>query len=69
MMKRRSKTFFRTFYITLVILMCLSFGWIGISSAYENTVQTAFGEYKKAIEISRDKIRILDFEIEIKPLL
>ena len=46
--------------------MCLSFGWLGISSAYENTVQVAFGEYKKAIEITREKIRILDFEIILK---
>ncbi len=64
-MKRRTKTYFRTLYITLVIMLCLSLGWIGVSTAYENTVQVAFGEYKKAFEITREKIRILDFEIEI----
>lgn len=64
-MKKQTKTYFRTLYITLVIMLCLSLGWIGVSTAYENTVQVAFGEYKKAIEITREKIRILDFEIEI----
>ena len=64
-MKRQTKTYFRTLYLTLVIMICLCFGWIGISSAYENTVQVAYGEYKSAIEITQEKIRILDFEIEI----
>ena len=63
-MQRQTSTYFRTFYITLVIILCLSIGWIGISSAYENIVRTAFGEYKKAIEINRDTIRILDFVIK-----
>lgn len=44
--------------------MCLCLGWIGISTAYENTVKTAYGEYKHAIEITDDTIRILDFEIK-----
>ncbi|MEE1053484.1 MAG: hypothetical protein U0L33_04005 [Acutalibacteraceae bacterium] len=46
--------------------MCIVFGWLGIAEAYENTVQTAFGEYKKAVEITNNKIRILDFEINKK---
>lgn len=65
-MKRQTKTYFRTLYITLVVVMCLSLGWIGISMAYENTVQVAFGEYRQAIEISDEQIRILDFVIEEK---
>lgn len=68
-MKKHTKTYFRTLYLTLVVIMCLMFGWVGVSAAYENTVQVAYGEYKSAIEITREKIRILDFEIEINPLL
>ena len=45
-------------------MLCLSLGWIGISTAYENTVQIAFGEYRQAIEISDEQIRILDFVIK-----
>lgn len=44
--------------------MCLTFGWLGIATAYENTVRIAFGEYRSAIEISEDTIRILDFVIK-----
>ena len=39
--------------------MCLVFGWLGIATAYENTVQVAYGEYKSAIEITDEQIRIL----------
>ncbi len=63
-MKRQTKTYFKTLYITLVIMLCLCLGWIGISQAYENTVQIAYGEYKKAIEINENTIRILDFVIK-----
>lgn len=65
-MKRQTKTYFRSLYLTLVIMMCLAFGWVGVSAAYENTVQIAYGEYKSAIEITREKIRVLDFEITLK---
>ena len=68
-MKKHTKTYFRTLYLTLVVIMCLMFGWVGVSAAYENTVQVAYGEYKSAIEITTEKVRILDFEIEINPLL
>lgn len=44
--------------------MCLVFGWLGIAAAYENTVQVAFGEYRQAIEITDENIRILDFVIK-----
>lgn len=62
-MKRQTKIFFRTFYISFIVIMCLTFGWLGVSTAYENTVQIAYGEYKRAIEITDEEIRILDFVI------
>ena len=63
-MKKETKLYFRTLYIAFIIIMCLCLGWVGISTAYENTVKTAYGEYKHAIEITDDTIRILDFEIK-----
>ena len=63
-MKRQTKTYFRTLHISLVIIMCISLGWIGVSAAWENMVQIAFGEYKTAIEINHNTIRILDFIIK-----
>ena len=65
-MKKRTKTYFRTFFISSVIILCLVFGVYGIAVAYENTVQIAFGEYKKAIEFSDGTFRILDFVFEGK---
>ncbi len=65
-MKKQTKTYFRTVYISSVIILCLLLGWIGIAAAYENTVQTAFGEYKKAIEFSDGTFRILDFVFVIQ---
>lgn len=46
--------------------MCLVFGWLGIAAAYENTVQVAFGEYRQAIEITDEQVRILDFVIGLQ---
>lgn len=63
-MKKQKKTYFRTFYISFIIIMCLVFGWLGISLSYENTVQIAFGEYKNAVEINENGFRILDFSVE-----
>ena len=64
-MKKTTRTFLRSFYLSLVIIMCLAFGWLGISTAYENTKAIGFGEYKKAGEFSDGNLRILDFTIEI----
>lgn len=42
----------------------MSFGTLGICKAYESIRFIGFGEYKNAIEISKEKIKILDFEIK-----
>ena len=65
-MKRNTKVYFRTFYLSSVLILCLIFGFMGVALAYENTVQTAFGEYKKAIEFSDGSIRIFDLVINLK---
>lgn len=64
-MKRNTKIYLRSFYLSLVIIFCLLIGWIGISTAYKNTLRLGWGQEKKAIEITDDYIRILDFTIEI----
>ncbi len=56
--------FFRAFALTLTITVCILIAVIGISKAYESTVQIAFGEYKKAFGVTSEGLRILDFEIE-----
>ncbi len=60
---QKNSVFLRTVYITTTILLCLIFGVYGVFSAYKNIRQIAFGEYRSPIEITREGIKILDFEI------
>ncbi len=62
-MKEKTKVFFRTFFIGTVVSMSIIFGGLSVAKAYENIRQIGFGEYKKAVEITEDSIRILDFTI------
>ncbi len=64
MKKKDIKRFLRTFYLSSVLLLCLILGITGIFLAYENTMITGFGEYKKAVEISDGFLRILDFTLD-----
>ncbi len=57
------KVYMRSFYISCILILCLSIGLVGIGKAYENTVKTGFGQEKSAIEIDDGTLRILDFEI------
>lgn len=45
-----------------MILLCIFFGIYGVCRAYEKIRKTGFGEYRKAVEIEEDGIKILDFE-------
>ena len=62
---KKMKAFFKSFYISAVILLCLFIGFCGTARVYENARLIGFGEYKKAVEFDGDTLRILDFEIEI----
>lgn len=59
------KTFFKSFYISAVILLCFFIGIYGTAKVYENARLIGFGEYKKAVEFDGGTLRILDFEIEL----
>ncbi len=64
-MKKQSRSFFRAASLSAVILLCIGFGVYGMIRAYENTRRIGFGEYKKAVEITDNSVRIFDFEWEI----
>lgn len=64
-MKRSLKSFFRSFYITFIILLCITLGSIGIIKSYEAIRLTSFGEYKSFFEKEDDYIRIFDFTFKI----
>ena len=56
--------FLRTIYMTSVILLCLFLGFYGIFKAYENIRLVAFGEYRNAVEITEEEVKLLDYEIK-----
>lgn len=60
---QNSKVFLRTVYITSVILLCLFLGFYGVFKAYENIRLTAFGEYRNAVQITGEEIKLFDFII------
>lgn len=60
-MKRSTKLFFRSFYISSVVVFCLLLGIFGMTKAYEGIRLVGFGEYRNAIEIENGNIKIFDF--------
>lgn len=65
-MIRKIKDFLSSFVLTLTVVSCFAFGFLGVAKAYENTVYTAFGTQKSAIALTDDGIRILDIKIKLK---
>ncbi len=62
---KKKRIFFRSFYLTLTVLICFIIGIYGIGKAYENTVNTAYGKEKSALAFEDGKIKILDFTITL----
>lgn len=60
-MKRSTKLFFKSFYISSVVVFCMLLGIFGITKAYEGIRLVGFGEYRNAIEIENGNIKIFDF--------
>ena len=63
-MKRSTKIFFRSFYISGIVAFCLLIGILGITKAYEGIRLIGFGEYRSAIEIDKGGIKIFDFTLK-----
>ena len=62
-MKKRTRLFFRSFFLSAVIMFCIFFGFLGMAKAYENIRLIGFGEYRSAIEVKDGVLKIFDFEI------
>jgi len=63
MRKNKIKVFLRTMVIATVVIICFIFAFLSICKIYENIRYIGYGEYKNAIEITEENIRILDFTI------
>ena len=62
---RSVKLFFRSAIITAVVLSCIAAVFLGICKSYEAIRQVSFGQERKAVEITDEGVRILDFTIKI----
>lgn len=63
-MKRQIKIFFRSFFVSSIIVFNIIFAFLSISKAYENIRLIGFGEYRKAVEIKDGKLLFFDLEID-----
>ena len=63
-MKRSTRIFFRSFYISAMVAFCLLLGIFGIMKAYEGIRLIGFGEYRSAIQIDEGGIKIFDFTLK-----
>ena len=64
--KKQTKIFLKSAYLSSVIVFCFILGFSGICKAYENIRLIGFGEYRNAIEINDGKLKIFDFEVSLK---
>lgn len=64
-MKRKYKLFFKSWFLSSVIVFCLLFGVLGVFEAYENIRLIGFGEYRKAVEYEDGVLKVFDYEIDI----
>ena len=63
-MKRNTRLFFRSFFVSSVVVFCFILGFFGITKAYEGIRLVGFGEYRSAIEIDESGIKIFDFTLK-----
>lgn len=63
-MKKKGSLFFKSFYLSFICALCLFIFFYGISKAYTKVRKTGFSDDRKAVEISKNGIKILDFEFE-----
>lgn len=62
-MKKSTRLFFRSFFISSTVVFCLILGFFGITKAYEGIRLIGFGEYRNAIEIENGNIKFFDFTL------
>jgi len=62
-MKRNSKVFWRSFFVSFMIVLAICIIFAGIGECYKQIRRIGFGEYKNAVGYSDGEFHILDFTI------
>lgn len=63
-MKRKLRSFLRSWMLSSVIAFCIIFAVYGITKAYEGIRLIGFGEHRRAIEFTDNGIKFFDKNIE-----
>ncbi len=67
-MKRKTRLFLKSFYLSSVVAFCLLLGIFGITKAYEGIRLIGYGEHRKAIAYSDGVLYFFDKEFIIPRL-
>ncbi|MBQ4130958.1 MAG: hypothetical protein IJD71_01285 [Clostridia bacterium] len=54
-------SFLRKMVVSAVITACILFGFMAACKAYSGIRKIGFGEYRSAIEINSDGIKVFDY--------
>ncbi len=68
-MKRNNKairTFLRSAVMTAVVLSCITAVFLGMCKSWEAIREISFKDERPAVHISKETVRILDFEIRLQ---
>ncbi len=64
-MKRSTKLFFRSFLISSIVALCMVYGLLGITKAYEGIRLIGFGENRDAIFYNDGTLYLFDYKIKL----
>lgn len=64
--KENIRIFLRSATVTAVALGCIALVTLGIFESFEKIHRISFGKEQTAVSITKEGIRILDFEISFK---
>lgn len=64
--KENIRIFLRSAAVTSVVLGCISLVILGTFKSFEEIQRISFGKEQTAVSITKEGIRILDFEISFK---
>ena len=63
---QNKRIFFRTLVLSCVIIFNIILFFGGIAICYQNIRLEGYGEYKSAVQTTKEGIRIFDYEINYK---
>jgi len=63
-MKKSTRLFFKSWFLTTIIIICTLVAFFGTTKAYEGIRLIGYGENRRAIEFKEGVLYVFDFEIK-----